>query len=203
MSPRGSDRQLSDAEFIARLRAGDTEALATLMRTHTEPLIAYAVTIVGSVDGAQDVVQDVFIRVWQRRDTLNEDVPIVPYVFRAVRNGALDARRQTRRASARDETAAELGVGVPSGEATPDVAVETDELSRVTAHVLATLPVGCRDIFLLIRRGGLTYQQAADVLGVSISTVKTQMGRAVAALGRVVIPGFMIAVVRTLLRGVA
>jgi RNA polymerase sigma-70 factor, ECF subfamily len=188
------------SDLVDRLRSGDTGALAELMRTYAESLIAYAASITQSDDVAQDVVQDVFIRVWNRREALSNDRSIAPYLFHAVRNAAFDVRRAERRAELREATAAKEGIGIPSATASPSGSIEVDELSRAAVRVIASLPPACREVFLLTRRGELTYAESAAVLGVSVSTVKTQMARAVAALARALAPVLILEMTRALFR---
>src|SRR5690349_16365933 len=75
-----------ESDLIARLASGDTEALAELMRVHSEGLIRYAHRVTGSREAAQDTVQDVFIKVWESRAEFAPAGSLGGYLLRMVRN---------------------------------------------------------------------------------------------------------------------
>lgn len=148
-----------------------------LFEKHYGELLGFALRYVDSEDTAADVVQEVFVRVWSRRsDRRLVDVSRA-YLFRAVRNEALN--RQTADERRRERWSFSTGERRPP---TPEDELQDRELAREVERAIADLPPRCREIFLLVRDDGLTYREAAEVLDLSESTVATQMGRALQRL---------------------
>lgn len=118
MQARDRDRVL-----VARLQAGEPQALASLMAEYTNRLVKFAFSVLGSRDAAEDVVQQVFMDLWDRRMALAPDSYFKAYLFRLVRNRLLDeqkalAVRERYKAAARvNESPSVAGAFVPSPEA--------------------------------------------------------------------------------------
>jgi RNA polymerase sigma-70 factor (ECF subfamily) len=165
-------------ELIASIRAGDRGAFEGLFRTWYARLADYAFRISGSRDGAEDAVQDVFIAVWQRRASIPDAPKLPAYLHRAVRNRVLN---QIRDITTADRVATQIGI--EPGEAPhADASVLEGELRDAIASALAELPPRTREVFELSREQGLTYQQIADTLEISVKTVETLMGRGLRVL---------------------
>ncbi|HXC24324.1 MAG TPA: RNA polymerase sigma factor [Gemmatimonadaceae bacterium] len=115
-------KSMTEQEFIARLRAGDPRAFEVLMVQYFDRLVRFAMQMVGTRDGAEDVAQDVFIRIWEQRASLDPTGSIKALLFAAVRNRALnDVKAHRVRERYRETVVAEAdqdgGAGlVPSGE---------------------------------------------------------------------------------------
>ena len=165
-------------ELVEQVRAGDRGAFERLFRMWYSRLADYAFRVSGSRDGAEDVVQDVLIAVWHRREAIPDASKLPAYLHRAVRNRALN---QIRDLSTADRAATELGA--ESREAPhADADVLERELSDAIGSALAELPPRTREIFQLSREQGLTYQQIAETLEISVKTVETLMGRGLRVL---------------------
>ncbi len=170
----------TDAELVARIRAGDEAAFEALFRTYYDPLFRFAWSYVHVRETAEDLVHDVLFRIWERREQWTLEASLKTYLFSATRNRALDYLRHLgiRRRSAGDPAAA----GVTLRLAGAEEAVEADEVEAAIRRAIADLPPRCRQTFLLQRQQELTYNEVAQVMGVSPDTVKIQMGRALKAL---------------------
>jgi RNA polymerase sigma-70 factor (ECF subfamily) len=165
-------------ELLSALRGGDRGAFETLFRSWYSRLADYAFRVCGSRDGAEDVVQDVFIAVWQRRDSLPDAGKIPSYLHRAVRNRALNQIRDRKTA----DRAFEQAASDPDESPHADAEVLERELGEAIEQALAELPPRTREVFQLSRQQGLTYQQIAQTLEISVKTVETLMGRGLRAL---------------------
>ena len=173
------DERAGDAELVRRLKAGDERALEALFSAHYGMLCGVVRRIVFAPDVAEELVQDVFYKLWSKRQDLEIDA-LKTYLYRAARNTALNHLRRQKLEQAFGER--EAAKGEPATvEATDDGAAEGEVAAAVRAAV-GRLPMRCREIFLMSRDGGLTYQQIATELGISIKTVETQMGRALKSL---------------------
>lgn len=151
--------------------------LEALYRQYRRPLVFAVLPLVGEA-GAEDVVQEVFIELWEARRRLSSDVVSKAYLFRSVRNRALNRLRSVRREEARVIEFARQD----RPESDPLEALCEAELAQEVAAAIERLPPRCRETFRLHRQCGLTYQETAEALGVSFATVKAQVGRALAAI---------------------
>jgi RNA polymerase sigma-70 factor (ECF subfamily) len=145
-----------------------------------EALCRYASTIVGSWDTAEDLVQEVFVRLWERhRDQLPLREPKA-YLFRAVRNSALNHISAAR--NARRNADADVHALPGSSSFSPDNALNTQITREAINTSINALPDRQEEVFRLSRNHHLTYAEIAEVLGISVKTVETHMGRALAFL---------------------
>jgi RNA polymerase sigma-70 factor (ECF subfamily) len=166
--------------LAARLKAGDDLAFQELVTAETDRLRRSAERIVQCRETAAEIVQEVFYRMWKGREELTLHGPLGHYLIRAVRNRALDHLKRLRVESRwQVQTEQEVTLWLDrSGE-------ETSDLSETLAEVeaaLETLPERRRAILLLRLREGLSYEEIARRLGISIKTVENQIGRGLKTL---------------------
>lgn len=162
---------------IARIAAGDQRAFEELFRTHYRGLCAFARQYLKDPQRAEDLVQDLFFRLWQDREKVAVTTSVKAYLFAAVRNRCLNAVAAQARMRPLDEEADDH---VAEAEDTTEEE-RTHRLARVHAAIEA-LPEERRRIFKLSRHEGLKYHEIADRLGISAKTVENQMGRALKTL---------------------
>lgn len=170
------------AELVLARRAceGDEAAFEQIFRTYYARLVSFACTKVGSQALAEEMVQEVFLQIWTRREQWVVERSLAAYMFRAVRNRVLNARRSLRLETSYAAAAAveiEVETSDPS-----DGRICDAEIGVALAHALAVLPQRPRQVFLLSRRQGLSYAEIADVLGIAVKTVEMHMGRALTQL---------------------
>jgi RNA polymerase sigma-70 factor, ECF subfamily len=169
-----------DADLQRRLREGDERALEELFRAHYAGMCAFVRRFVFAPDIAEELVQDVFFKLWSKRESLSEIDSLRTYLFRAARNTALNHLRRKKLENAWEEQETARGETYTSG-ATDDGA-STSDVAAAVNEAIGRLPTRCREIFLMSREGGMTYGEIARTLGISIKTVETQMGRALKSL---------------------
>lgn len=167
----------SDAEVIERLKADDARALELLLATHWAALLRYAEGVLGGVGDPQDVVQEGFIRLWNRRAEWNPDGSIKALLYTMTRNAALDQRRRRVRSGRLDPRADTQSAG-----SSPYEDVQGAELQRAAAAAVSNLPPKRQEVFRLARDEGLSYRDIAQVMGISEQTVANQMSLALADL---------------------
>jgi RNA polymerase sigma-70 factor, ECF subfamily len=194
LSPRVAPTRVSnlqdlDQALLDRIRAGDQGAFELLVRTHSLALLRFARAQLQDESDAEDVVHDVFVRLWGDRERMGGDRSVRAYLLAAVRNRVIDKLRRyklERRWTQPMPSGEEGREGNPVA-AIPDPVLESDpaslaELDAAIRLAVADLPERGRTAFLLCREEGLSYAEAAEVMGVSTGTVKTHMVRALAAL---------------------
>jgi RNA polymerase sigma-70 factor (family 1) len=180
--PQDLDEDARDRAWAERIRHGDEVALAALFRAYYGSLHRCILRTVGSPEAADEVVQDVFMGLWDCRATLHLSVTMRSYLFRAVHNRAITA---SRRRAARERMEREVA-GRSVGRVAPpaDTTARHNDCSMSVRAAVDRLPAGCRDVFLLSRRDGLTTAEIAHVLGVSEKAVEMRLWRALRALRR-------------------
>ena len=169
---------MTDQELVARLREDDHEAFAWIFRTHYAQLVGVAEAVVGDVARGEDVVQDVFLELWRRRDRITLEATLRAYLFRATRNRALNLIRHERVVR---RAAPFVATDVATGPVGTGRLVEREIDAAVQAAV-AELPARCREVFELSRVHQLRYAEIATVLDISVKTVEAQMGKALRSL---------------------
>lgn len=155
---------------LERIRAGDVEALGELLRDAWAPLLRHLGPIAGSADAAEDAAQEAFVRLWERREHWQYGSARA-LLFRIGRNAALDA---TRRGEVRERRQRHPLAGPPAPATPEEELAQTEVRARVEA-ALAGLAPRRREVFELVRFGGLTYQEVAEALELSPQTVANHM----------------------------
>jgi len=166
---------VQDDQLVARLRAGDPAAFAALFQAHYAPMVRFVFRYVGSVDVAEDIAQEVMLRVWERREALDPARSLKALLFTAARRDALKrlSHDDVVRAHA-DRVLGELGPSPEtSPDPTPDVLLAESELARLAADRVANLSPRLRELYHL-RRAGLSPVEVAEVLQISVNTVYVQ-----------------------------
>lgn len=170
--------QLDQHLLTAALRRGDEATFEAVFRQWYEPLCGYVSRLTdGDFDEAEDLVQQVFVKLWERREQLDIAWSLKGYLYKTVHNTALNRLRTAKTHSKYlDFNAAQL----EKEHTPPDFAAS--ELTERIQKALGKLPPQCRHIFELSRFEELKYREIADQLGISIKTVETQMGKALRLL---------------------
>ena len=127
---------------------------------------------------AEELVQDVMLELWKRRETLAEESSPQAYLFQATRNRALNHIRH-----AKIERLGEPHATRPEAvDATAHSLVVEEEMLIAVKKAVDRLPERCREVFELSRTHNLKYSEIAATLGISIKTVEAQMGKALKTL---------------------
>jgi RNA polymerase sigma-70 factor (ECF subfamily) len=164
-----------DTEIIRRIRQGDIEQFESLFRSSYVSLVRYAKTLIKDHDTAEEIVQDLFFRLWQDKEKLNIESSLNGYLFRSVHNKCLHFIEHNRVV---DRYAEEMSYRQPEKQESPSDILQYRELQARVAKILERLPERCGQIFYLSRFEGLKYSEIAEKLSVSVKTVESNMGRA-------------------------
>jgi RNA polymerase sigma-70 factor (family 1) len=168
----------SDKQFLAALAAGSEAAFEALFTRHHAGLLRYASTLLRyPTDAAEDVVAEIFGTIWSQRAQLAVAGSLAAYLYTAVKHRAFDRLREQRRTPL--DAADELPLAQPeAAHLQPDQLLAFQELSEQVGHLIGQLPERTRQVFQLHRDGGLTYEEIAGLLGISVNSIKTHMFRA-------------------------
>jgi RNA polymerase sigma-70 factor (ECF subfamily) len=176
---RSPEREKRDVKLIARMRRGDAAALGALMRDYVDELTSFVLIIVHSMDLAQDAVQNVFIALWDRRATLDITGKVDAYLYRAVRNQALNIlRHEKAEHDASDEFSRVYSVGGAVSWNDGETRIAIEEFDAVVQGALDSLQPQVREIYLMHELRGMSNEEIANALEISVLTVRSQMSRA-------------------------
>lgn len=170
-----------DRHLMGGVRLGEASAFDELLRIYWDPLVSYADSLLESIDAAEDVVQETFIRVWERRSDWSARGSVRSYLYRITRTVALNEHRRRR---VRKKWLGRGRVEKPSASPTPLQMVEGEEMDVAIDEALAALPDRRREVFTLARLHDLSYREIADLMQISPQTVANQMSAALADLRR-------------------
>jgi len=176
---------LDDDVLAARVRFGEREALDALFLRYYPTLLTYLTYQLRDEAAAEDIIQTVFLQLWERRANFRPERGVRTYLFGAARHRMLNAIRGEQRAARYTGTFTRDAGEVAES---PDAEVERHDLQARVRDALATLSPRSREALALVREQGLSYQEAADVMGVSVNTIKTQLNRAILMLRRLIGP---------------
>lgn len=155
------------------------ESIEALFHAHYARLCAFVRRVVDSPEIAEEVVQDLFLRLWEQQESDYPPLLTKAYLYRAARNHAIDHLRRRRRER---QWLVGKTLEPPSLASDADEDLRNADLARAIDAAIARLPDRCREIFLLHRQQELSYAEIAQALGLSIKTIETQMGRALKSL---------------------
>ena len=166
---------ISDNEIIRRIRQGDTGQFESLFRSSYVSMVRYAKRLLKDQDTAEEIVQDLFFRLWQDKEKIKIESSLNGYLFRAVHNRCLHwiEHNKVVERHAR-ETASEQSEAME----TPADIINYRELQSKIIRIIERLPDRCGRIFCMNRFEGLKYSEIAEKLSVSVKTVEADMGRA-------------------------
>ena len=165
--------QISDAELLRRIADGDEEALASLYDRYKAILFSLILRILNSRPEAEDILQDVFIQVWNKAKAFDEERGrAFTWLVTLSRSRAIDRLRQL---GSRERTATEASRHAPELWADAEEDAIKSEQSEVVRNALAELPEEQRRALLLAYFEGLTQTEIAERLQTPLGTVKTRM----------------------------
>ena len=166
-----------DAQLQQRFQAGDLQAYEVLFHKYYPPLTGYAFKIVQDMDIARDLVQDLFVKLYQNRKKVEIRFSFKAYCYTAVRNACLKyVERERNREKRHQEIAHRSDQAVDR-----DLLVESEDEYRVY-QAIDSLPPQCRRIFWMNRMDGKKNGEIAEELKISKRTVETQISKALRIL---------------------
>jgi RNA polymerase sigma-70 factor, ECF subfamily len=169
----------SDAELLDLLREGNAVAYTQLFDRYQPILYVYARKVTGDRDSAADIVQDVFISLWDKRETIQFSSSLRTYLYSAVRYQFFNLLDKQK---VRAGYAAAMQASIQQGSPVTDDYIREKEMQRLIEEAVDSLPANLRQAFLLSQRANMNSAQIADITGVSEKTVKNQLSLAVKQL---------------------
>jgi RNA polymerase sigma-70 factor, ECF subfamily len=171
--------ELHNESITKLLATRDESAFEQVFKSHFKNLHAYAFTILKDPDEAEEIVQQVFFKFWERTETISISGSVTAYLYRAVHNESLNyIKHQKIKSNHR------LHVAYSMKNETDNASkkILDNELQGRLHVALNELPEQCRTIFQMSRFDELKYREIADKLEISVKTVENQMGKALKLL---------------------
>ncbi len=169
-----ADIELQD-QWVERLCLGDIDAFEWLYNNHKRQLLANLLKLVKSPQVAEDILQDVFVKVWENRTEINPTLSFGGYLYRIASNMVIDFYRKSSRSNAYREYLLNFT------EITyqhVDKLLEHKESKQLLESALNNLSPQAREVFQLCRVEGKSYQEVATLLQISTNTISTHLSRA-------------------------
>ncbi|MCF8226919.1 MAG: RNA polymerase sigma-70 factor [Bacteroidales bacterium] len=159
-----------EQQYLHAIRNDDEEAFEVVFRKYYCDLCVFCNQFTGDINLSKEIVQDLFVYLWENRKKLEIKKSLRAYLYNAAKNNAIRLMRSYQ--------------DIPIQDLNRDITIEIenrleyDELARFINRELDNLPPQCRKIFLASRKDGLKYAEIAMKFGLSVKTVEAQMGKA-------------------------
>jgi RNA polymerase sigma-70 factor (family 1) len=167
----------NDTELIACLKKDDESALCVIYKKYWEPLYLSAYQIIKNKEICEDIIQELFIKLWNNRQAIEITVSLKSYLYASIR---YEVYRQIRTGAVRSDIYDDLLERIH----TPAVYgnIEYKELVAQITSIINKMPVKCREVYKLSREENLTHKQIAAQLNISTKTVENHLTKALRQL---------------------
>ena len=173
--------------LFTRAQEGDEDSFEILFNYYYPRLCTYASVFVKYPDVAEEIVQETFIRIWEKRTMISIRTTFKAYLYRSVHNNCINYLKGKKYLSDRDENfrnevLKQTELISRNMDAEIIEKIVSEELETEFRKSLKSLPAQCLEVFMMCRNEKLSYSETAEKMGISVNTVKTQMKRALAKL---------------------
>jgi RNA polymerase sigma-70 factor (ECF subfamily) len=159
------------------IRKGDAKAFELLVARHQRSVYNLALRFLHDSDEAEDLAQDVFIRIYKAAATYTPDAKFTTWLYTIVKNlcfNVLRSRRQAKVVSVDDEALPEL----PAKNENPVERISREQIGERVRHAVRKLPENMRLVVILSKYHGLSYEEIAGIMGCSVNAIKLRVHRA-------------------------
>ena len=167
-----------DKELYLKLKEGDERAFQTLFRKYYSAMCHFASQFLNDSELAEEIVQDMFVKIWEKRAVLNIETSVKHYFFRSVRNHCLN---QIQHEKIKKQYANKVLETAQHEINTEQYYLEVDLIRRIEKSI-DSLPPKRKEIFRLSREQGLKYKEIAEILGISVNTIDNHIATAIKKL---------------------
>ncbi|MFT7036767.1 MAG: RNA polymerase sigma-70 factor (ECF subfamily) [Cyclobacteriaceae bacterium] len=164
---------------MERLKDSSPIAIGMSYQLYFQDLCKYSLKYVSTSEIAEEVVSNVFYKIWIKRKGLTIDYSIKSYLFSAVRNQCVDYLRKTKNENL---YSMDVALDLISPYSTPEEEYLYYELNNEINCVIESLPPRCRKVYTLSRENGFKHKEIASMMNISIKTVESQMRKALLRL---------------------
>jgi RNA polymerase sigma-70 factor, ECF subfamily len=174
----------SDKELWEKIKNNDKKSFEMLFHRFHDSLCLYSFRIIRNEEAAEEIVNDVFFKIWIKREQIQINYSIRQYLYRSVFNASTDYIRQNISLSQYTFVVIDELINETVGTNEEHIInlFENDALQKDFMNAIDQLPPQCKIIFCLSRFDLLTYNEISEKLNISVNTIKTQMSRALDSL---------------------
>jgi RNA polymerase sigma-70 factor, ECF subfamily len=171
----------ADTDLVSRAAGGDVSAFQALVEQHRSMVYRIAYQFAGNHHDAEDIAQEVFIKVYRSLDRFRQDAQFTSWMYRIVMNACIDHRRRLRGIAAvpMGDEAEQKILNTAEDRPGPEDRAYAGELGQVLENEIGRLPNGQRVVFIMRHHQGMKLCEIADALGLAEGTVKRQLHAAV------------------------
>lgn len=166
---------LVEKVLISKLKTGDTSAFSDIFIAYYKDLSIFATRFTHNLNSAEEIVQDIFAKLWEEHESVKIDVSLKSYLLKLVQNKCIDWYRHKNIMRAHKDFVMEDS---NKFEVDTDNYILYSELQERVDRALEMLPEQVSDAFRMNRYKGLKYYEIADILGVSVRTIEVRIGKA-------------------------
>ena len=181
----------SDNKIIELIKQGDIAAFNTLFKSVYLQLYIHCRKFIPDPEDAKDILQNVFLRFWEKRENIDIHTSLNAYLYRAIQNECLNYLRSTGTIEVPQCETTNVLFREEAEDNDPHSTLSVLEIEQIMENTIEELPDQCKSIFKLSRINGLKNQEIADKLDISVRTVETQIYRALKILKSRLASGFL------------
>lgn len=172
------DSKHNDALLVGELKAHNEKAFRSLFDRYYQDIYGYSISLLKSKELAEENVQEVFMKVWLHRETLDATKSFRAFLFTIARNQAFNILNKAANDVVLRE---EIFYNTQQSYEHTDHRIREQDFKKLRKQAISDLPPRRKEIFKMSRKGK-TYEEISRELGISISTVKNQMSKALESL---------------------
>jgi len=165
-----------DKELVYQIKRGNMSAFDSIYKKYSVRIYSFVFGIIKSKADAQDIVQEVFIKLWDKREILNEHLSFKSFLFTIAHNTTIDLIR--KRVKEKDFVAMVKSKQIPLNSNSDNLQLEFEELQKKLNNTVENLPERQKQVYTLSRNEELSYKEIAIKMGISVNTVENHMVKA-------------------------
>jgi len=172
------EKTADESDLVKRAAAGDERAFEAIVNLYASRITAYCHRMAGP--GAEDLAQEIFVKLYLAMDRVDPNRPLRPFLFRIAHNHCLDALKKKKVPTlslVRDDDEEDREVQHADEKPTPEELAQRTEVLRALEEALASMPAAYRSALIMWHVEGLSYEEISAILGVPMGTVKARIHR--------------------------
>jgi RNA polymerase sigma-70 factor (ECF subfamily) len=166
---------LVEKVLISKLKTGDTSAFSDIFLAYYKDLVLFAVRFTHDLNSAEEIVQDMFSKLWEEHESVKIDISLKSYLLKLVHNKCIDWYRHKMIIRSHRDFVIECSIKF---EVDTENYILCSELQERVDKAIEMLPEPVSEAFRMSRYKGLKYHEIADILGVSVRTIEVRIGKA-------------------------
>lgn len=175
-----------EKKILERLKEGDSKAFESVFRFWYEPLVHFAEEYISDLDSARNIVQDIFMKLWEKHELVDPDSNLKSYLYMATRNASLSYLRHLKVESSYFEKTIknneDLQLNYEALEELNLEQIDFSKLEKLIQDTIDSLPERCREVFLMSRYDEMKNKEIAEKLNISVKAVEANITRAITKL---------------------